>query len=240
MKKLALIGMVLFALPLSSDEPKENNNEKVGLPEVKRKGEVSIEEAIAKRRSARKYTDEKLKLEELGQLLWAAQGITDEKSGLRAAPSACAVYPLTLYVIVGAVEKLEAGVYEYLPKEHSLKLVKKGDLREKLYEATGKQEWSLKAPVTFVFAGDVQKFVEDTRKKNEKISDLGLNVAIEDYKRVIYLEMGHSAQNVYLQCVPLGLGGVVMNAFSRAAVQKILDLRYDTLLYLMSIGRLPK
>ena len=233
-----LLVILLVSVPLLSGD--EEGKRVIRLPEARKKSDVSVEEAIARRRSVRKYADESLTLRELGQLLWAAQGITDVKGGLRAAPSACAVYPLTLYVLVGAVEELKAGLYEYLPKEHSLKLIIEGDLREKLYQTTGKQEWSLKAPVTLVFAGDMQKFVEYARKKNWRMSDFGLKVKLEDFKRVIYLEMGHAAQNVYLQCVSLNLGGVVMNAFSRTALRKALNLRYDTLLYLMSIGKLPK
>ena len=217
-----------------------DSEEAVRLPEVRKKSDVSVEEAIARRRSVRKYADKGLKLWELGQLLWAAQGITDKKGGLRAAPSACAVYPLTLYAIVGNVEGLEPGLYKYLPEEHSISLVMKGDLRQKLYLATGKQEWSLKAPVTLVFAGDINRFVEYGRKKGWRMSDIGLKLKMEDFKRMIYLEMGHAAENVYLQCTSLGLGGVVMNAFSRTALRKALNLRYDTLLYIMSVGRLPE
>ncbi len=58
------------------------------LPEPKKKGVVSVEEAIFSRRSVRQYLNKPLKLEELSQLLWAAQGITDEEYGLRASPSA--------------------------------------------------------------------------------------------------------------------------------------------------------
>ncbi|HSB55457.1 MAG TPA: hypothetical protein VLD58_13940, partial [Gemmatimonadales bacterium] len=56
-------------------------------------------------------------LEEVSQLLWAAQGITDEH-GYRTAPSAGALYPLEIYLLVGAVDGLETGTYKYLPSGH--------------------------------------------------------------------------------------------------------------------------
>ncbi|MEM2339181.1 MAG: SagB/ThcOx family dehydrogenase, partial [Nitrososphaerales archaeon] len=81
----------------------------IKLPEVKLKSDCSIEEALLKRRSVRDYKDEPLTLQEVSQLLWAAQGITDPR-GFRTAPSAGATYPLELYVVVGNVEGLEKGV----------------------------------------------------------------------------------------------------------------------------------
>lgn len=74
---------------------------------------MSVEEAIAKRRSIREYKDEPLSREELGQLLWACQGITHEE--MRAAPSAGATYPFEIFVVVGRVDGLKPGIYHYDP-----------------------------------------------------------------------------------------------------------------------------
>ncbi|MGD1158442.1 MAG: nitroreductase family protein [Terriglobia bacterium] len=62
---------------------------------------MSLEEALARRRSVREFTREALTERELSQLLWAAQGITHAE-GLRTAPSAGALYPLALYVALPA------------------------------------------------------------------------------------------------------------------------------------------
>jgi len=72
----------------------------VELPEPKLKSDTSIEEALFNRRSVREYSKEALSIEEVSQLLWAAQGITAEWGG-RTAPSAGGLYPLEVYLAVG-------------------------------------------------------------------------------------------------------------------------------------------
>jgi len=89
------------------------------LPEPRLKSAVSLEEALFKRRSIREYSDLPFTLEEVSQLLWAAQGVTSEWGG-RTAPSAGALYPLELYLVVGNVDNLPPGVYKYRPKRHEL------------------------------------------------------------------------------------------------------------------------
>jgi hypothetical protein len=91
----------------------------VELPEPRLKSDVSVEEALLERRSVREYSNEVLSLEEVPQLLWAAQGITSELRG-RTAPSAGGLYPLEIYLEVGNVEGLTKGVYKYRPGVHEL------------------------------------------------------------------------------------------------------------------------
>ncbi|MEA2033399.1 MAG: nitroreductase family protein, partial [Euryarchaeota archaeon] len=86
--------------------------ERIKLPEPRYESETSVEEALSKRRSIRDYSGENLTLDEVSQLLWAAQGITAPWGG-RTAPSAGALYPLELYVVVGDVEGIDKGVYKY-------------------------------------------------------------------------------------------------------------------------------
>jgi len=93
--------------------------ERIKLPEPIYKSNVSVEEALSKRRSIRTYSGEYLTIEEVSQLLWAAQGITSPRGG-RTAPSAGALYPLELYLVVGNVECFDKGVYKYKPEEHGL------------------------------------------------------------------------------------------------------------------------
>ena len=70
----------------------------VALPPPRLESEFALEHAIYERRSIREFTSDTLALEQIGQLLWAAQGITDTVRGFRAAPSAGATYPLVLYL----------------------------------------------------------------------------------------------------------------------------------------------
>ena len=103
------------------------------LPKPVLQGKLTLEEALAKRRSVRDFRSDPLKDEEIGQLLWAAQGITDP-SGRRTAPSAGNLQSLELSVLTCE------GVYQYLPQEHALKQHLSGDLHLELSAAALDQE----------------------------------------------------------------------------------------------------
>jgi len=199
----------------------------VFLPLPRLKGEVSLEEAIASRRSIRDYLDKPLSLEQLAQLLWAAQGITDVTRSFRAAPSAGATYPLELYVVVGegGVTGLEAGVYHYDPRAHVLVLVKKGDVREDLARACLNQPWVREAPVSIVI-------VAVYSRTTARYGDRGV--------RYVHIEVGHVGQNIYLQATALGLGTVAVGAFYDEEVRKIVGAKdAEHPLYVMPVG-VPK
>ena len=108
----------------------------IKLPEPQYDSDVSIEQSLLNRRSIRSYTGEPLTLQEVSQLLWAAQGVTDPR-GFRTAPSAGALYPLELYLVAGDVEDLTSGVYRYEPDGHQLVRIMDGDKRAKLAEEIG-------------------------------------------------------------------------------------------------------
>ena len=178
-------------------------------------GEMALEQAIANRRSVREFTDEALSQSEISQLFWAAQGITDQR-GLRAAPSAGALYPLELYVA------LPDGAYHYLPRSHAIQLVSERDLREDLWEAGLKQDALRQAPAIFVIAAVYQR-------TEAKYGDRA--------QRYVQMEAGHAAQNLLLQAVALGLGAVPIGAFYDDQVQASLGLPADQrVLYLIPVG----
>ncbi|MDI6860204.1 MAG: SagB/ThcOx family dehydrogenase [Methanocellales archaeon] len=104
---------------------------KILLPKPSKDGEISVEEAIASRRSIWQFRPGAIELRQLSQLLWAAQGITDPR-GFRAAPSAGALYPLEIFIVTGEVEELEEGIYHYDVEEHALELRREGDLRHEI------------------------------------------------------------------------------------------------------------
>lgn len=198
----------------------EYDGEEIMLPEPKLKGDMSVEEAIAKRRSIRYYKDKPLTLEELSQLLWAAQGITEERRKFRAAPSAGATYPFEIYVVVGNVESLKPGIYHYDPFKHSLTLIKEGDYRADLQKAALNQQWVGKAAVDIVLVA----FYERTTKYYG-----------ERGYRYVYMEAGHIGQNIYLQATALGLGTVAVGAFYDEDVAKILGTDGDPI-YIFPVG----
>ena len=196
---------------------------RIKLPEPRYESETSVEEALSKRRSIRDYSGENLTLNEVSQLLWAAQGITAPPWGGRTAPSAGALYPLELYVVVGDVEGIDKGVYKYSREEHELEKVKEGDIRAELAEAAGGQECVRDAAIDIVFTAVYER---TTRKYGER----GI--------RYVHMEAGHAAQNVYLQAVSLDLGTVVIGAFIDDRVKELVNAgEQEKPLYIMPVGR---
>ena len=188
----------------------------IKLPGPKYDGTVSVEKALKERRTVRAYKDAPLAIDEVSQILWSAQGITEPKRGLRTAPSARAQYFLTVYLFAGKVTGLNPGMYRYVPAGHVLEPVAAGDMKEKLYRAAG-QSPIQKAPAALVIAG------AKDRAKNEAW---------------MYLEAGHAAQNVYLQGVSLGVGAVVMGGFDPDAVSRAIGLPAgERALYIMPWGK---
>jgi len=214
----------LMAVPLTACHAKSPTPEAEAIPLATpaRTGSMSVEEALANRRSRRDYTQDPITSEALMQLLWAAQGITDAASGFRTAPSAGATFPLIVYVAVGRVEGLEAGVYRYRPQPHDLERVGDEDMRPALARAAIGQLWVGNGAAVLVFAAD---YTRTTQRYGER----GI--------RYVHMEVGHAAQNVYLQAEALGLGTVTVGAFDDDAVKRVMGLpEAEMPLYLMPVG----
>jgi SagB-type dehydrogenase family enzyme len=194
----------------------------IRLPQPRLDSGVSVERALQQRRSARNFGAAAITLDETAQLLWSAQGIT-HPDGLRAAPSAGALYPLELFLVAGNVTGLEPAVYRYSPSGHALTLVAQGDLRASVAQAALGQQWMQKAPAILVFCA-VEK------RTTRKYGNRGISY--------IYIEAGHAAQNVFLQAQALGLGAAAVGAFNEAQTASLLHLPGEQKpLYLMPAGR---
>jgi SagB-type dehydrogenase family enzyme len=201
----------------------ENKTETIRLPDPVQDSDTSIEEALSKRRSIRSYKDKPLTLAEISQLLWAAQGITSSR-GLRAAPSAGALYPLEIYVVTGNVNDLPDGIYNYKPLKHTLARIVKGDKRNELCNAALGQSSIKTAAAVIVFSAVYER-------TTMKYGDRGIHY--------VYIETGHAAQNVFLQAVSLDLGTVVIGAFHDDAVKEVLKMPdMEKPLYIMPVGRM--
>jgi len=209
------------AKPSSSTPPPEQEIA-ITLPEPQYDSNVSLEQSLFQRRSTRSYTGEPLTLQEVSQLLWAAQGITDPR-GFRTAPSAGALYPLEVYVVAGDVENLTSGVYRYEPARHGLIKVMDGDIRTDLSVAALAQSCVSEGAAVFVFTAVYQR---TTFKYGERGT------------RYVHIEVGHAGQNIYLQATALGLGTVAIGAFHDESVRAALrlDKSYRPL-YIMPVGK---
>ena len=191
---------------------------RIPLPAPHTSGPVSLEAAIAQRRSVRRYAPGDLSLEQIGQLLWAAQGITGDRVALRAAPSAGACHPLEFYVCRAS------GVWHYEPRHHRLTRHLEQDIRGPLAAAAWGQQFIAEAPCVFAISAI---FERTTRRYRER-----------GRLRYVPIDVGHAAQNLLLQAVALELVSVPVGAFDDAAVRQVLGLpRQEELLYILPVGR---
>ncbi len=203
------------------------NENNLQLPEPNTQGTVSVEEAIAQRRSRRQFKNQPLNREQISQLLWAAQGITDENKNFRSAPSAGALYPLEIYLVIGqnGATDLNYGLYHYQPNSHSLKKIDERDLKKDLFQACLSQEPINQAPLSLIITGVYQRTTQKYGQRGE---------------RYVHLEAGHAAENVYLQAESLNLGTVVIGAFDGQTIIQNLKLPENHKpIYIMPIGH-PK
>lgn len=198
------------------------------LPSPVRTGSVSVEAAIASRRSRRAFSDQPIVPAELGQLLWATQGITDRASGHRAAPSAGATYPLNVYVVIGegGVETIDAGIYRYRPEPHSLTRRSAGDAQADLREIALGQDWvgsgALDVVITAVDARTTDRYGDRGRR------------------RYVPMEAGHAGENLALQAEALELSTVSVGAFRDEALLDLLGVSGgERPLYIFPVGNRP-
>ncbi len=195
---------------------------KLSPPQLK--GKTSVEEAITKRRSVRRYRSQPLTLSQLSQILWSAQGITGT-GRLRAAPSAGATYPLEIFAFIGkqAVEGLQAGIYHYEVSNHSLVLHQPGDLRKELARAALDQGFIANAPLDIVICALYPRTSYRYGRRGE---------------RYVHMEVGHVGENIHLQAVALGLATVEVGAFDDEGVREVLGVEEQIKpLYIMPIGK---
>lgn len=185
---------------------------------------LTVETALRTRRSIREFAPSSLTLQEISQILWAAQGVTN-RAGYRTAPSAGALYPLEISVVAGDIQSLPAGIYRYRARGHDLEEISSGDRRAAIARAALGQQWIADAQAILVIAA-----VEE--RTTVKYGRRGI--------RYVQIETGHAAQNVYLQAAALGLGTTIVGAFDDDAIKNVAALRDEEApLCLLPVGRRP-
>lgn len=183
-----------------------------------------LEDIMARRRTVRSYSEAPLKGEDMRAILWAAQGITDQRRGYRTAPSAGALYPLNIHLFTGklTVDGLEGGVYLYDPASEDIDRVSRQDLRAQLAIACLSQTWIRHAPASLVISAVY-------RRTTGKYRDRGI--------RYTDIEAGCAAQNVLLMAVSKGLAAGIVGAFKDDAVRQLTGSGEDnTPLLVLTIG----
>lgn len=207
--------MMFFPLTaFSSGNELASSPKKLPAPDIT--GKKPLEECIAKRRSVRKFQNKNLSVGQISQILWAGQGITDRKNGLRTAPSAGATYPMELYVLT------PEGVFQYLQNDHSIEKVLSKDLRKQLSVAAFGQRYVSDAGISIVICAVYER-------TSFRYKDRGI--------RYVHMEAGHIAQNIHLEAEALGLGSVPLGAFDDNEVARLLGLEKECRpLYIIPVG----
>jgi SagB-type dehydrogenase family enzyme len=194
-----LLAAVLFVPVLARAESKI-----LTLPPPSKEGRISVESALVSRRTVRSYADRALTLAEVGQLLWAAQGVTGS-DGKRTAPSARSRYPLEIAVVAQNVAGLAKGAYRYLPAKHALELLAASD--RPMLAVAAKQAHVQSAGAVFVIAAVYERMGSTPRDRTWT-----------DY------EAGLASENLLLQTVALGLSAGVVGGMDPDAVKEALKL----------------
>ena len=188
----------------------------IQLTDPNLQSKVSLEQALAQRRSVRQFSSEPIKRSQISQLAWAGQGITEPQRGLRTAPSAGATYPIELLFAT------PEGSFVYRPIDHSLMQIGNQDIRNGLSAAASMAESVAGAGCDIIIAGSIRKLTDQYKDKARKF---------------MYMEAGHIAQNIQLQAVSLGLGSVTVGGFDTKEVRTVSKLtRTLEPLYIICVG----
>ena len=200
-----------------SEEPVDMlEGEEIVLPSPELKSNISLEEALSKRRSVRNFSSKELSLDQISQILWAAQGITQKSSGYRTAPSAGALYPLEIFLLKSD------GLFHYVPDGHKIIKLSSDDLRPELLSGVLFQKFVTEAPVSIVITAVYER-------TTVKYGERGIRYA--------HLEAGHACQNILLQATSLGLGAVPVGAFDDSYLQDVMNIPENYIpLYIIPIG----
>ena len=176
-------------------------------PNLNRNSEVM--EAFANRHSTREYAAKALTLNDLSDLLWAANGINRPEEGKRTAPSAMNKQDVDVYVV------LPDGTYLYDAKAHQLNLVAEGDHRGAV---AGGQAFVKSAPVSLLLVSDLSRLGD---AKNTHTQLMGA------------VDAGIVSQNISIFCSAAKLATVPRASMDTAKLKSVLKLT-DTQLPLMN------
>lgn len=202
--------LLIFPQFIFADEKKP-----IQLPEPQMDGGKPLMQALKERKSSREFSSEKIPMQVLSTMLWAAFGVNRPDSGKRTAPSARNWQEIDIYVATAD------GLYVYNAKKHLLEPVLNEDIRA----LTGRQAFVKDAPVTLIYVADLSRMS---------------NATDEDKSFYSATDAGFISQNVYLFCASEGLATVVRGAIDRPSLSKVMKLRPDQKIILAHSVGYPK
>jgi SagB-type dehydrogenase family enzyme len=214
-------------LPADEDLPR------ISLPGLdslkKTTPKMDLTEAIADRKSRRKYTKVSLTLDELAYLLWATQGQREPGRNtphFRTVPSAGARHSFESYLFILKVSTLPQGLYRYLPLSNELVLLSEfdKDTVSRLDRAVFGQRFIVNSSVVFVWT--TVPYRMEWRY-------------LQAAHRVLLLDAGHVCQNLYLACEAIGAGTCAVAAYDQEAMDELLkiDGQEHFTIYLAPVGK---
>jgi len=200
---------------------------RISIRSIDPQGGKPLWEAVAERRSLREFSHHPITFEELSRLIWATQGITARAWGFdfRTVPSAGALYPIETYVMVNRVEGMAPGIYHYSVKHAQLVLIKDGSFGRELSHAALGQKMLEEAATVFVWTAVVERSKWKYRERAY---------------RYIYMDAGHTGQNLYLAATGLNLGCCTVGAFFDEEIDHLIgiDGEKEISVYLGAVGRI--
>ena len=221
---LALLATVVMAASENNSTTKADAPKAIKLPEPRTDGGMTVEKTLQERRSIRSFGKDGLTLNEISQLLWAAQGVTDDK-GHRTAPSAMARYPLQVYLLAGNVTGLPTGVYHYSPQGHNLTIMAEGNVDEYYNATSGFEAWIKTAPAIFVITGDIGSANQmPGLRPGNRTSGTGNQMPRQGPSQWVYIDAGAAAENLLLEVVSLNLASTYTAGFNANKTEELLGL----------------
>jgi nitroreductase len=172
-------------------------------------------QVLKERASSRSFNPERLPVQMLSNMLWAAFGVNRPASGGRTAPSASNSQDMDIYVAMAD------GLFLYDAKANLLKPILPDDIRA----VTGRQAFVKDAPVNLIYVSDLSKM------RQASPGDRDWYAAAHS---------GFISQNVYLFCASKGLATVVRESIDRPALARAMRLRPDQKITLAQTVGYPK
>jgi SagB-type dehydrogenase family enzyme len=207
---LILLLMLIYVTFVFAEQLKS-----ILLPKPQIDGGKPLMQVLKDRKSSRDFGSEKIPLQILSNLLWAASGVNRPESGRRTAPTAVNWQEIDIYLAMAE------GLYLYEAKSHLLKPVLAEDIRA----LAGRQAFVKDAPLNLIYVADFSRISRGTNEEKDFFSAA---------------DTGFVAQNVYLFCASEGLATVVRANIDKATLAKTMKLGPDQRITLSQTVGYPK
>ncbi|PQL93162.1 SagB/ThcOx family dehydrogenase [Apibacter adventoris] len=191
MKRILAWGIILLSIQVFSQDLKTI---KLKDPDIKRG--LPVMEALSKRKSSTDFLDKELEIQDLSDLLWAANGV-NRTDGKRTAPSSLNTQDVDIYIC------FKEGIYLYNAQNKELEPIAKGDYRHLIHGETG--------PCILILVADKSKYPPSFKK--------------EDILEWNKIDVGIVSQNISVFCAGTGLATRPRAGMDRVELHKILKLK---------------